>query len=59
MKFKKVAHVFQDLEAISSRLDITEALAALLKEASPEEARQLCYVSLGVLNPPYIGTQFL
>ncbi len=58
MKFKKVAQVFQDLEAISSRLDITESLAALLKEASPEEARQLCYVSLGVLNPPYIGTQF-
>ena len=58
MKFKEVAQVFEAIEKISSRLSMTHELAALLKRATSDEARLLSYLSLGVLNPPYIGTQF-
>ncbi len=58
MKFKEVVHVFDGIEKTSSRLSMTHQLAELFKKASPLQAQQLCYLSLGVLNPPYIGTQF-
>ncbi|MFT6765719.1 MAG: DNA ligase-1 [Alteromonas naphthalenivorans] len=58
MKFITVAQAFEKIDKISSRLAITEILADVLKQTTPEQARQLCYLSLGCLNPPYIGTQF-
>lgn len=58
MKFKTVSQAFEKIDTISARLKITEILADLFKNTTPEEALQLCYLSLGCLNPPYIGTQF-
>jgi DNA ligase-1 len=58
MKFNTVALSFDKIDALSSRTAMTEALALLLKEATPEEAAYICYLSLGALNPPHIGTQF-
>ena len=53
-----MAQVFDEIEKISGRLEITKLLADLLKKASPVESKIICYLSLGKLNPPYIGTQF-
>lgn len=58
MNFKKVAQTFDTIEQLSSRTAMTQALADLLQEATPEQAAEICYLSLGVLNPPHIGTQF-
>ncbi len=58
MKFKTVAQVFQKIEQTSSRITMTEDLAALLQEASANEASIICYLSLGKLHPPYIESQF-
>ena len=58
MKFSYVSQVFDEIEKISGRLEITKLLADLLKKASPIESKIICYLSLGKLNPPYIGTQF-
>ncbi len=58
MKFKEVAHTFSALETISSRIAITKELADLFRRASPSEIQYLCYLSLGLLHPPYEGTQF-
>ncbi len=58
MKFIAVAKVFEKIEAESSRLAITELLADLLKSAQPDDAAFIAYMSLGYLNPIYIGTQF-
>ncbi len=58
MIFKDVALVFDQLEATPGRLDMTRLLADLLKKATPSEASIICTLSLGQLNPPYIGTQF-
>jgi len=58
MKFQKLAEYFAELEKISSRLKITEILASLLREASPEEVAKICYLSLGQLAPLYAGVEF-
>jgi DNA ligase-1 len=58
MKFQKLAEYFAELEKTSSRLKITEILASLLREASPEEVAKICYLSLGQLAPLYAGVEF-
>lgn len=58
MNFKDVANTFKDIESQSSRIVMTETLAHLFKSTTPSEAKILAYLSLGVLNPPYVGTQF-
>lgn len=58
MKFSIVADYFNQIEAVSSRLKITELLAELFKKATPNEAELIAYLSLGNLNPMYIGTKF-
>lgn len=58
MKFKHVAQTFELVEQEPSRTKMTVMLADLFKQATPEEAAIIAYLSLGSLNPPYIGTQF-
>lgn len=58
MTFKKLSGYFQLLEQNTSRLKITEILAELFKECSPEEIDKVCYLSLGRLLPAYEGLEF-
>jgi DNA ligase-1 len=58
MHFDAVAYTFDQIEATSSRLEMTRLLAELLKGATPSEAALICNLSLGQLHPPYVGTQF-
>ncbi len=58
MKFSVVSHIFDQIEEISARLEITRILADLFKQATPHEAEIIANLSLGQLHPPYIGTQF-
>lgn len=58
MKFQKVSEVFNRIEQVSSRLEITRLLADLFKQATPNEAAIISYLSLGELNPKYLGTKF-
>ena len=58
MRFKHVAEVFSEIEQVSSRITITKLLADLLKKSTPSEAAIISYLSLGNLNPIYVGTKF-
>lgn len=58
MLFNEVSDSFARIESISSRLTITQELAALLHKATDTEAAIICTLSLGQLHPPYKGTQF-
>jgi DNA ligase-1 len=58
MKFARVATFFEQIEAEAGRTAITELLAKLFTEANAEEVSIVCNLSLGQLNPPYLGTQF-
>lgn len=58
MKFRVVAEAFNEIEKVTSRTEITVLLAELLKKANPNESAIISYLSLGELNPTYIGTKF-
>lgn len=58
MKFYEVATCFEKIESESSRLVMAQLLAELLGRASSWQASIICTMSLGQLNPSYIGTQF-
>jgi len=58
MKFFQVSEVFEQIEKVTARLQITRLLAGLLDQASGREAAIICNLSLGQLHPPYIGTKF-
>lgn len=58
MNFNVVARCFAQVEQTASRTDMTQLLATILKEATPQEAKYITYMALGTLNPPYISTQF-
>lgn len=58
MNFSYVAEIFNQIELVSSRLEITKHLATLLGKATAYEASIICNLSLGLLHPPYVGTQF-
>ncbi len=53
MKFSELAKYLQKLEGTSSRNEMTVILAELFKEASPEDARLIAYLSQGRLGPAY------
>ncbi len=57
MKFKELAAVFEKIEAKTSRLAITDDLAALFKECSPREAKHVAYLIQGILAPQHEGIQ--
>jgi DNA ligase-1 len=56
--FSMVADVFNEIEQVSSRLVITQKLGDLFKKLTPKETNIVTNLSLGVLHPAYIGTQF-
>ncbi len=58
VKFRQISEAFALIEPVQSRLEITRMLAELLRQATPSEASMICNLSLGQLQPPYIGTQF-
>ncbi|HEV2916430.1 MAG TPA: ATP-dependent DNA ligase [Candidatus Babeliales bacterium] len=58
MLFIDVVAVFDYIQQIQSRLAITQALANLFKQLTPEELSIICNLCLGQLHPVYIGTQF-
>ena len=58
MEFLAVAQAFEQIEQVSSRLEMTQQLATLLKQATPVEARLIAYLSLGQMHAPYLEVQF-
>lgn len=53
MLFTKLAEYLQKLEGTASRNEMTVILAQLFREASPEDARLIAYLSAGRLGPAY------
>ncbi|KKP22588.1 MAG: putative DNA ligase [candidate division TM6 bacterium GW2011_GWF2_28_16] len=58
MKFIEIAKTFELIEKESSRTEMTKLLADLFSQATPTQAAIISYLTLGELNPTYIGTQF-
>ncbi len=55
MEFPRIAKIFNELEGESGRLEMTDILAGLLKDANETEIDKLIYLIQGILAPPYEG----
>lgn len=53
MKFNLVAEYFDRIEKVSSRLEMTNLLAELFKQTTPENVKEVVYLSQGKLAPNY------
>lgn len=58
MQFSNFAQYLQNLEAVSSRLEMTRQLSKLFKELKKDEIAPACYLSLGQLLPSYESVEF-
>lgn len=55
MEFKFLAEKFQELEDTTSRLDMTDILAEIFKEAESSEVDKIVYLIQGQVAPPFKG----
>lgn len=58
MKFHEVSLAFNQIEPITSRLEITRLLSELFLKANAQEAQIISYLCLGTLKPAYASAQF-
>ncbi len=58
MPFSVLAKTFEELEATSSRNQMIEILAKLLKTSSKTEVKKLVYLCQGLLAPSFEGVEF-
>lgn len=55
MRYLIVAEAYRDLEQVSSRLALTERLAALLAQTPAELLPTVCYLCQGLIAPEFAG----
>ncbi len=58
MKFSQLAEYFEQLEALSSRLEITKLLAEVFSQLSPQEMCETAYLLQGRVAPLYVKSDF-
>jgi len=56
--FKEVSEVFETVESISSRNEITEILSSFYKKLNKEEGQILSYMVLGRVAPFFVNSEF-
>lgn len=57
MKFVKLAEVFEEIEATTKRLEMTNLLVDLIKQTPKEEIGKVAYLLQGKLYPDYEGVE--
>jgi DNA ligase-1 len=57
MLFREVVDYYEQLEATTKRLEMTDILAALLSMTPPAEIDKVVYMTLGELYPAYVGLE--
>jgi len=55
MLYDTLVATYEKLEATTKRLEMTDILAALLKEASPDEIELIIYLTQGKIHPDWTG----
>ena len=58
MIFATLAAYFDAIESTSSRLAMTEKIAELFKETTPDEINKVVYMLQGRVTPPYVKADF-
>ena len=53
MHFRRLVDYWQKIEPVSGRLEMTQLLSEMLKQADQSEIDKVCYLTLGRLGPAY------
>jgi len=57
MKYSKIVEIYDQIEATTKRLEMTDLLVQLVKETPKEEIDKVIYLTTGVLYPEYMGVE--
>ncbi|MDD5022930.1 MAG: ATP-dependent DNA ligase [Candidatus ainarchaeum sp.] len=57
MLFRECAEVFEKLESISKRLEMTSILADFFRKVPSNEIQPLIYMIQGILSPPFLSVE--
>ncbi len=57
MQFSKLVETFEDVEATTKRLEMTDFLVDLINETPKEEIDKVVYLATGELYPAYLGIE--
>jgi len=57
MRYSKIVEVYEQIEATTKRLEMTDLLVQLIKETPKDEIDKVIYLTTGVLYPDYVGVE--
>jgi DNA ligase-1 len=57
LKYDKLAEVFEEIEATTKRLEMTDLLVKLIKDTPPSEISKVVYLLQGKLYPDFVGVE--
>jgi DNA ligase-1 len=57
MKYSKIVEIYDQIEATTKRLEMTDLLVQLIRETPKEEIDKVIYLTTGVLYPDYMGIE--
>lgn len=57
MRYSKIVEIYDQIEATTKRLEMTDLLVQLIKETPKEEIDKVIYLTTGVLYPDYMGVE--
>lgn len=57
MRYSRIADIYEQIEATTKRLEMTDLLVQLINETPNEEIDKVIYLTTGVLYPDYVGIE--
>jgi DNA ligase-1 len=57
MRYSKIVEIYDQIEATTKRLEMTDLLVQLIKETPKEEIDKVVYLTTGVIYPAYRGIE--
>jgi len=57
MRYSKIVEIYDQIEATTKRLEMTDLLVQLIKETPREEIDKVIYLTTGVIYPDYMGVE--
>jgi len=57
MRYSKIVEIYDQIEATTKRLEMTDLLVQLIKETPKEEIDKVIYLTTGVIYPDYLGVE--
>jgi DNA ligase-1 len=57
MRYSKIVEIYEQIEATTKRLEMTDLLVRLIKETPKEDIDKIVYLTAGILYPDFMGIE--